>query len=95
MQNLEWNLCKINSRISYCLSYRDSIPSFALLYAVKENQGAKENKTLLEKNYLSPNEGEHCFDQMLPKGYQKFKLGVSIRDAYGNESPIQILNPTP
>ncbi|MEL7269930.1 MAG: family 10 glycosylhydrolase [Bacteroidota bacterium] len=82
-------------RISYCLSYRDSIPSFALLYAVKENQGAKENKTLLEKNYLSPNEGEHCFDQMLPKGYQKFKLGVSIRDAYGNESPIQILNPTP
>ncbi|MEL6304623.1 MAG: family 10 glycosylhydrolase, partial [Bacteroidota bacterium] len=82
-------------KASYCLTHQDSIPRFALLYVVKENQGAKGNKTLLEKNYLSPNEMEHCFDQIIPKGFRKFKLGVSIRDAYGNESPIQILNPTP
>ncbi|MEM6892469.1 MAG: family 10 glycosylhydrolase [Bacteroidota bacterium] len=81
-------------KLSYCITHQDSIPRFVLLYALKGNEKAGANKTLLEKNYLSPNETEHCFDQTIPKGYRKFNLGVSVRDAYGNESPIQLLNST-
>lgn len=72
--------------VEICLSHYDSVPRYLSVYQLKRK--TRSPKELLKKVYLPSGESKSCFTI---KGKAK-KLGMSVRDAYGNESPLKTIS---
>ncbi|WP_228235532.1 glycoside hydrolase family 10 protein [Allomuricauda sp. M10] len=84
--NIE-SIKKDNGQLELCVSYSDSVPRFINLYLIKGKQ-----RQLLIKEYFSENNDRHCFLAELASKYANKNLAITIIDAYGNESDMQVLN---
>ncbi|TAI49287.1 glycoside hydrolase family 10 protein [Flagellimonas allohymeniacidonis] len=80
-----------NNQLEFCISHSDTLPRFTLYYLLKDTSRPKQ-KTLIGKSYLSGDQSSLCDVISISKKQAKQTLGVSIIDAYGNESELQILN---
>ncbi len=74
-----------NGRMEICISHNDSIPRTVNYYL--SNQ-----KTLIAKDYLSESQHKACFEHFFSQKQLHKGIKISIRDAYGNESPLKMLN---
>ena len=68
--------------LELCIDHSDNIPRFLNIYDLRRGK-----QQLLLKAYLSEGENSGCFQWELPRETKLEKLGLSLRDAYGNESP--------
>lgn len=75
-----------NKNLEICISHSDSVPRFINYYQSKSGF-SKEDKLLLEKVYISETQSSAC----LSITKLKIPFGVSISDAYGNESDVQLI----
>ncbi|MEM7485671.1 MAG: family 10 glycosylhydrolase [Bacteroidota bacterium] len=82
----------VDNKLKICVSHEDSIPRFVHFYAIK-NKAAINEKLLIQKGYLSESEKENCSQLELTGRQLKNPMGVSIIDAFGNESELQFINP--
>lgn len=78
-----------NANVDICVSHSDSIPRFLHYYAL--NKKTPGQKLLIRKSYLSVSQNSICNQLQLTKKQSKNGIGVTIVDAYGNESEVQIL----
>ncbi|SHG20414.1 glycoside hydrolase family 10 protein [Flagellimonas flava] len=70
-----------NKTVEICISHKDAIPRFVRLH--EYHKSVEEGSTqLVQKVYLSETDSSACFQFKLNKKV----YGISIRDAYGNES---------
>lgn len=74
--------------LKICIDHSDRIPRYLNLY-----ESRRGKPQLLLKAYLSEGQESGCFSWELPQGTKLEKLGLGLRDAYGNESPLQALKP--
>ncbi len=73
-----------NAELKICVAHTDSVPRFLNYYHSKSGF-AKEDKLLLDKVYISEKDNMACLNTRKSKS----SIGVSITDAFGNESDIQ------
>jgi hypothetical protein len=73
--------------VELCIAHTDSIPRFLNYYQLNGNE-----KQLIGKNYISESQNSGCFQLKLTKKQRRNKVGISISDAYGNESELLPLN---
>nr|WP_299172370.1 family 10 glycosylhydrolase [uncultured Allomuricauda sp.] len=75
--------------LEFCVLHEDTIPRFLHIYTI--NKSIPDQKQLIGKHYLSV-EQNHIRSQInLTKKQLKNDIGVSLIDAYGNESPTQTI----
>jgi uncharacterized lipoprotein YddW (UPF0748 family) len=78
---------KQNDILDICISHTDSVPRFLNYYQLNADE-----KQLIGKEYLSESQNSDCFQLKLTKKQQRNEVGISISDAYGNESAVLPLN---
>ena len=76
-------------KLQVCVSHDDSIPRFLQLYSI--NKSDPNQKQLIGKHYLSVGQKHSCSQINLTKKQLKNNIGISLIDAYGNESQTQII----
>jgi uncharacterized lipoprotein YddW (UPF0748 family) len=79
----------LNNKLNTCISHSDSIPRFLNFYAL--NKKVPNQKLLIRKDYLSVSQNSICNQIRLTKKQSKNGIGITIIDAYGNESKLQML----
>ncbi|WP_190809231.1 glycoside hydrolase family 10 protein [Flagellimonas sp. S3867] len=77
-------------KLQICVSHEDSIPRFLQLYSIDRSDS--NQKQLIGKRYLSVGQKQICSQIDLTKKQVKNKIGISLIDAYGNESQTQIIS---
>lgn len=77
------------SDLNTCISHLDSVPRFLNYYAL--NKKIPGQKLLIRKSYLSISQNSVCNQLQLTKKQSKNGVGITIVDAYGNESEVQVL----
>ncbi len=75
-----------NKTVELCISHNDSVPRFLNLYRSKSGF-EREDAILSQKKYLSEGEQSIC----LEANNIKSPMGISISDAYGNESEVLLI----
>lgn len=78
-----------NNNLNTCISHSDSIPRFLNYYAL--NKKVQNQKLLIGKSYLSVDKNSICNQIQLTKKQSKNGVGITIIDAFGNESKLQKL----
>ncbi len=73
--------------LELCVEHFDDIPRSVNVYEL-----GRKKRQLLFKTYLSGDERSGCLHMELPKGTSFENLGITIRDAFGNESALRPLN---
>lgn len=69
-----------------CVTHSDAVPRFINYYYSKSGF-TSDDSFLTHRAYLSPEDSSHC----LELNPSKIPLGVSLSDAYGNETEVQQL----
>ncbi|MEZ4809095.1 MAG: family 10 glycosylhydrolase [Allomuricauda sp.] len=78
-----------NDFLEVCLVHRDTVPRFLNFYTLNPK---KNQRLLVEKEYLSESQDSICIQIGRAKKEIKKGVGITVVDAFGNESPIQPLN---
>lgn len=81
---------KHNDQLEFCISHEDDVPRFLHIYTL--NKSDNNQNQLIGKQYLSVNQNRICSQINLTKKQLKNNFGISLIDAYGNESQIQIIS---
>lgn len=81
-----------NGKFEICISHVGSIPRSLHIYSI--NKFDANQKQLIGKHYLSIGQKHICPQINLTKKQLKNKIGISLIDAYGNESKTQIISAT-
>lgn len=81
----------VSNNLNTCISHSDSIPRFLNYYAL--NNKIPNQKLLIRKSYLSVSQNTICNQFQLTKKQLKKGVGITIIDAFGNESEVQVLKP--
>ncbi|NAY90507.1 family 10 glycosylhydrolase [Muricauda sp. JGD-17] len=79
------SIIKTKGAVQINISHRDSIPRFVNFYSVDKSN---RKKHLLERGYLEESQNVINTGLKLQKKHLKNGIGISINDAYGNESDI-------
>ncbi len=79
-----------DKQLKVYISHEDSIPRFLHIYSI--NKSTSSQKQLIGKHYLSIEETQLCSSLELTQKQLNHTIGISVMDAYGNESQIQIIS---
>ena len=78
-----------NGFLKVCIVHRDTVPRFVNFYTLNPN---KNQRQLVEKEYLSESQDSIWIQVGWSKKEIKKGMGITVIDAFGNESPMQTLN---
>ena len=80
---------KIGSGIvDICVAHKDTVPRFLNFYTLNTT---KEKGQLAAKVYFSESQDARCFQLDISNKMIKKGIGVTVRDAFGNEGPVELL----